>query len=69
MTDLSDMAEEAELFFDSLPEELRRKIGARRWRDLHPFTRDDIMRALRFTYGIPRARPITFTTEAPTDAG
>lgn len=56
MTDLSPMAEEAEYFFNSLPEQLRRIIGGKDWRDLHPFVQTDIEEALYATYDYPQRR-------------
>lgn len=56
MNDLSPMAEEAEHFFNSLPEALRRIIGARTWEDLHPFVKADIEEALYATYDYPQRR-------------
>jgi len=55
MTDLSPMAEEAEHFFHSLPEGLRRIIGARTWEDLHPFVQTDIMAALYNVHDYPQS--------------
>lgn len=63
MIDLSPMAEEAALFFDCLPRDLRRAIGAMTWEDLHPFVKDDIMRALISVYDIPENRTYYYGEE------